>query len=104
MRRLNSLQNNTNNICSIQSCNSRNSNDNQIIPQLKQVKLPTSKIPPYIIKTKKHLQLTIFESKFLPEGKVLIINPGGLIGSERNAQDGITIFGVSNVFDCIIKY
>lgn len=96
MRRFNSLQNNNN----IQSLNSRNDNDNDnyCISQIKEVKNPASRIPSYIIKTKKHLQLSIFESKFLPEGQMLIINPGGLVGSERKAQDGITIFGITNVY------
>jgi hypothetical protein len=55
------------------------------------------KIPLSIIQTKKQLQLLIFESKFLQEGKILLINPGGIIGSERDALDGITYFGVNNV-------
>ena len=67
------------------------------IPQTKSVDVPATKIPIEIIQTKKQLQLTIYESKFLPEGRTLIINPGGLVGSERNAQDGVTKFGINNV-------
>ena len=71
--------------------------DNDMIPQTTDIKIPAMKIPIDIIQTKKQLQLTIIESKYLPEGRTLMINPGGLVGSERNAQDGVTIFGVSNV-------
>ena len=71
--------------------------DNDMIPQTTDIKIPSMKIPIDIIQTKKQLQLTIFESKYLPEGRILMINLGGLVGSERNAQDGVTIFGVSNV-------
>ena len=71
--------------------------DNDMIPQTTDIKIPAMKIPLDIIQTKKQLQLTIIESKYLPEGRTLMINPGGLVGSERNAQDGVTIFGVSNV-------
>ena len=75
---------------------------NTDIPQTKSVNVPAMKIPLDIIQTKKQLQLTIYESKFLPEGRTLIINPGGLVGSERNAQDGVTKFGVNNV--CMHTY
>ena len=67
------------------------------IPITKEVLVPQLRVPNDIIQNKKQLQLKIFESKYLSEGKILIINPGGLIGSERNAQDGITYFGVNNV-------
>ena len=67
------------------------------IPQIKEIPFPSTKIPADIIQNKKQLELVIFESKYLPEGTTLSINPGGLVGSERNAQDGITIFGVANV-------
>ena len=60
--------------------------------------MPTVEIPIEIIKTKKRLNLTIFESKFLTEGTVLNITPGGLEGSERMARDGVVIFGTKNVF------
>lgn len=69
------------------------------IPQTKELKVPSARIPLGIIQTKKQLQLTIVESKYLSEGKVFNINPGGLIGSERNAQDGITIFGTRSVLN-----
>ena len=29
----------------------------------------------------------------MPEGKEFLINAGGLVGSPRNAKDGITLFG-----------
>lgn len=67
------------------------------IPQIKEMRIPSMKIPIDIIQTKLHLDLIILESKYLPEGRILCINPGGLVGSERNAQDGVTIFGVTNV-------
>lgn len=87
---------------------SKNDNNNEIecsqhkdfdteIPQIKEVRMPSMKIPLDIVQTKKHLELTIIESKYLPENRKLTINPGGLVGSERNEQDGITIFGVTNV-------
>jgi len=50
-----------------------------------------------IIKTKKRLYLRIFESKFITEGTILTINPGGLEGSERMAKDGVVLFGTKNV-------
>ena len=67
------------------------------IPNRIELQVPLMKIPSTIIQTKKQLQLTIIESKHLQEGKILSINPGGLIGSERDALDGITFFGVNNV-------
>ena len=67
------------------------------IPNRIELQVPLMKIPSTIIQTKKQLQLTIIESKHLQEGKILSINPGGLIGSERDALDGITYFGVNNV-------
>ena len=67
------------------------------IPNRTELQIPLMKIPSTIIQTKKQLQLTIIESKHLQEGKILSINPGGLIGSERDALDGITYFGVNNV-------
>jgi hypothetical protein len=68
------------------------------IPKTKEVKVPTVEIPLDVIKTKKRLSLTIFESKIIPEGTVLNINPGGLEGSERMARDGLVLFGTKNVF------
>ena len=67
------------------------------IPNRIELQVPLMKIPSTIIQTKKQLQLTIIESKHLQEGKILSINPGGIIGSERDALDGITYFGVNNV-------
>ena len=63
-------------------------------------KVPNEKIPNSVINSAKKLKLIIIQSKFLGEGKTLIINAGGLVGSQRNAKDGITIFGdicVSNL-------
>ena len=56
-------------------------------------KVPHDRIPDNIIESKRKLKLIIVQSKYLTEGKELIINAGGLIGSLRNAKDGITIFG-----------
>jgi hypothetical protein len=67
------------------------------IPITREVKIPTVEIPNEIIKTKKRLALTIIEAKMLTEGAILIMNPGGLEGSERMAKDGVTIFGTKNV-------
>ena len=46
--------------------------------------------------SKKKLKLTIKQSKTLPEGKIIIITPSGLLGSLNNFQDGITVFGDYN--------
>ena len=56
-------------------------------------KVPHDKIPDSIIKSRRKLKLIIRQSKYLPEGREFIINAGGLVGSPRNAKDGITIFG-----------
>ena len=56
-------------------------------------KVPHDKIPDSIINSKRKLKLIIRQSKYLPEGREFIINAGGLVGSPRNAKDGITIFG-----------
>lgn len=56
-------------------------------------KVPNDRIPDSIINSKKKLKLIIIQSKYLPEGRELLINAGGLVGSPRNAKDGITIFG-----------
>ena len=69
--------------------------DNQI--PLNPPKIPHDKIPESIINTRKKLKLKIIQSKYLSEGREFIINAGGLIGSPRNAKDGITIFGDSGV-------
>lgn len=63
----------------------------------KEVKVPSVEIPIEIIKSKSRLVLTIFESKYISEGTVLNITPGGLEGSERMARDGVVIFGTKNV-------
>lgn len=68
------------------------------IPVTKEVRIPTIEISNEIIKTKKRLYLRIFESKFIAEGTILTINPGGLEGSERMAKDGVVLFGTKNVW------
>ena len=60
-------------------------------------KVPNDRIPDSIINTRKKLKLKIIQSKYLSEGREFIINAGGLIGSPRNAKDGITIFGDAGV-------
>jgi hypothetical protein len=67
------------------------------IPNKSELQIPSKKIPLNIIQTKKNLQLEIIETKYLQKGKIIAINPGGIINSERNQQDGISYFGVSNV-------
>ena len=92
-----SKQNNLN-INDNENIDSKNQRDiDTEIPNRTELQVPSMKIPLTIIQTKKQLQLTIIESKHLQEGKILSINPGGLIGSERDALDGITYFGVNNV-------
>ena len=56
-------------------------------------RVPNDKIPDSIINSRKKLKLIIKQSKYLSEGREYIINAGGLVGSPRNAKDGITIFG-----------
>ena len=69
--------------------------DNQI--PINPPKIPHDKIPDSIINTRKKLKLIIIQSKYLSEGREFLINAGGLIGSPRNAKDGITIFGDAGV-------
>ena len=69
--------------------------DNQI--PINPPKIPHDKIPDSIINTRKKLKLIIKQSKYLSEGREFIINAGGLVGSPRNAKDGITIFGDAGV-------
>lgn len=56
-------------------------------------KVPHDRIPDSIINSRKKLKLIIKQSKYLSEGREFTINAGGLVGSPRNAKDGITIFG-----------
>ena len=63
------------------------------IPRLKDLKLAKQQISESIINTRKKLVLTVIEAKFLLIGLQLIINAGGLEGSERNAKDGVVLFG-----------
>ena len=77
--------------------------DSQI--PIKPPKVPHDIIPDSIINSRKKLKLIIKQSKYLPEGREFTINAGGLIGSPRNAKDGITIFGdvgVKTYFNLII--
>ena len=67
------------------------------IPVTKEVRIPTIETPNDIIRNRKRLYLRIFESKFISEGTILTINPGGLEGSERMAKDGVVLFGTKNV-------
>ena len=76
--------------------------DNQI--PLHPPKVPHDKIPDSIINTRKKLKLIIIQSKYLSEGREFIINAGGLIGSPRNAKDGITIFGDAGVIIFLLIY
>ena len=73
--------------------------DNQI--PLNPPKVPHDKIHESIINSRKKLKLKIIQSKYLSEGREFIINAGGLIGSPRNAKDGITIFGDAGVIKFI---
>ena len=76
--------------------------DNQI--PINPPKIPHDKIPDSIINTRKKLKLIIKQSKYLSEGREFIINPGGLVGSPRNAKDGITIFGDAGVIILYLFY
>ena len=80
-----------------QSENADNKKIENEIPNKSELQIPSKKIPLNIIQTKKNLQLEIIETKYLQKGKIIAINPGGIINSERNQQDGISYFGVSNV-------
>lgn len=55
-----------------------------------------SKLLKTLAKTRKLLKITILESKYLQEGKEILINAAGLLGSQRNAFDGKAIFGDVN--------
>lgn len=54
-----------------------------------------SPLKPYI--SKKKLKLIITQSKSIEEGKEYILNSLGLIDSNNNYKDGVTIFGDANV-------
>jgi len=79
----NQNQNQTNNFDNMIPENNNNIDSN----------LSNKKIPEDIINSAKKLKLIILQSKYLTEGKEYIINAGGLLGSKRNAKDGITYFG-----------
>lgn len=63
------------------------------IPQMKQITLPNKDVSIEAIKANKKLILTVIESKFLDPGTKLVINAGGLEGSERMSRDGVVLFG-----------
>lgn len=63
------------------------------IPQMKQINLPGKDVSYEIIKANRKLILKVIESKFLDPGTKLIINAGGLEGSERMSRDGVALFG-----------
>ena len=67
-------------------------------------RVPRDKIPNSIINSKPKLKLIIKESKYLPEGRELIINAGGLVGNHHNRCDGTTIFGDYSVSIININY
>lgn len=76
-----------------QTNNDTNQKDPDSQIPIKPPKVPHDKIPENIINSRKKLKLIIKQSKYLSEGREFIINAGGLVGSSRNARDGITIFG-----------
>lgn len=63
------------------------------IPQMTKLTLPLEEITQDLIYKRKKLILIVLESKSLEVGTQLIINAAGLEGSERMANDGVTIFG-----------
>jgi hypothetical protein len=63
------------------------------IPRLKELKLPNVQIPDYIINSRNKLVLKVLETKFLDPNLKIVINAGGLEGSERMAKDGVVLFG-----------
>ena len=88
-----SEQNQANNNSSINNTNNYyESNYTNNIP-LNPPLIPNKTVTENIINSSKKLKLIILQSKYLPEGKEYIINAGGLIGSKRNAKDGVTYFG-----------
>ena len=94
----NSLNGNLSGLLDLQQTNNdtgQKDPDNQI--PINPPKIPHDKIPDSIINTRKKLKLIIIQSKYLSEGREFLINAGGLIGSPRNAKDGITIFGDAGV-------
>ena len=95
----NSINDNLSGILDLPQINNEKDLDNQI--PLNPPKVPHDKIPDSIINTRKKLKLKIIQSKYLSEGREFIINAGGLIGSPRNAKDGITIFGDAGVIKFI---
>ena len=91
---INSVNGNLSGIIDLQQTNNDTTQkdpDSQI--PLNPPKVPHDIMPDSIINSKKKLKLIIKQSKYLPEGREFIINAGGLVGSPRNAKDGITIFG-----------
>ena len=94
----NSINGNLSGILDFQQTNNETGKkdpDNQI--PINPPKIPNDKIPDNLINSRKKLKLIIIQSKYLSEGREFLINAGGLVGSPRNAKDGITIFGDSGV-------
>lgn len=63
------------------------------IPRVRELKLPNIEVSESIIMSRKKLILKVVEAKYLEPGMELIINAGGLEGSERMSKDGIVLFG-----------
>lgn len=63
------------------------------IPKMRELKLPNTQVLDSVINSRKKLILKVIEGKYLEVGTELIVNAGGLEGSERMAKDGVVIFG-----------
>jgi hypothetical protein len=63
------------------------------IPKMKEINIPKIEVQSEIILLRKKLVLTVIEAKYLEIGTQLIINAGGLEGSERCCKDGVALFG-----------
>ena len=50
-------------------------------------------ISPLLMSKGKKLTLKVLEGTAIPPKTILNINPGGILGSKRNEQDGVTYFG-----------
>ena len=94
--KLSNLETNMNPELDLAQNSSNNVTDNFIDQQIFNMKIPEN-----IINTTRKLKLIVLQSKYLTEGNEYLINAGGLIGSKRCADDGVTYFGdisVSNIF------
>ena len=63
------------------------------IPKMKEIIIPQVEVHNEVIQLRKKLVLTVIEAKHLEVGTQLIINAGGLEGSERCCKDGVVLFG-----------